>query len=389
MRVESGGNDRSTRSPSSSMDAYHSPNHAPSDLHKALDRPPYADVGITPEPTEASWVHAPTGLRRLSPTDAARPAPEPSAPPPPITCVGRAPALPAFPHRPRASLHHPSHRAGAWAFTGGHSRCCRPQEPDPRSRGRRQRPHAGADHGAVCAGRQQPGLHCAGQRQHGQVELLVRAQHDRNLPAQPGKLFAAIRQAPVHSRVQVHVPRHSARPKKTKQKARPRRSGRTADMQVRHQSFALPPTDGHQGKHPLDLCLVHALEQEPPPKRQAHRVVSADHLPHRQRRTGRGMLALVLPALAHPLRVEHAGFADLRLGRHLRGASHAAPRQIRHVCSEIPGGRLHHHRAAHGVPIFRSCLLEDAVQEEARSQTDTLTGHGRSLPAPSVAPRPS
>ena len=104
------------------------------------------------------------------------------------------------------------------------------------------------------------------QRQHGQVELLVRAKHDRNLPTQPGKLFAAVRQAPLQSRVQVHVPRQSARPKKSKQKARPKRPGRTADMQVRYQSFSLPPTKGQEGKPPLDLYLVHALEQDPPPK---------------------------------------------------------------------------------------------------------------------------
>ena len=104
------------------------------------------------------------------------------------------------------------------------------------------------------------------QRQHGQVDLLVRAKHDRTLPTQPGKLFAAVRQAPLQSRIQVHVPRQSARPKKSKQKARPKRPGRTADMQVRYQAFLLPPTKGHQGKAPLELYLVHALEEEPPPQ---------------------------------------------------------------------------------------------------------------------------
>jgi hypothetical protein len=102
------------------------------------------------------------------------------------------------------------------------------------------------------------------QRQHDQVDLLVRAQHDRNITTQPGKLFDAIRQAPVQSRVQVHVPRQSARPKKSKQKARPKRPGRRADLQVRYQAFTLPPTSGHQDKAPLDLYLVHAREEEPP-----------------------------------------------------------------------------------------------------------------------------
>jgi hypothetical protein len=102
------------------------------------------------------------------------------------------------------------------------------------------------------------------QRQHGQVELLVRAMHDRALRPAPGKLFDTIRQAPVHSGIQVHVPRQSARPKKSKQKARPKRPGRRANLQVRYQAFTLPPTSGHPDKAPLDLCLIHALEQEPP-----------------------------------------------------------------------------------------------------------------------------
>jgi hypothetical protein len=103
------------------------------------------------------------------------------------------------------------------------------------------------------------------QRQDPQVELLVRAQHDRNLDSPPGKLFAAIRQAPVQSHLQVHVPRQSARPKKSKQHARPARPGRTAELQVRYQAFTLPPTRGHEDKPPLALYLVHAREQQPPP----------------------------------------------------------------------------------------------------------------------------
>lgn len=103
------------------------------------------------------------------------------------------------------------------------------------------------------------------QRQHGQVELLVRAQHDRNIITEPGKLFAAVGQQPVQSRVQVQVPRQSARPKKSKQKARPKRPGRTADMQVRYRQVPLQPTQGHQGKPPVDVYLVHALEEDPPP----------------------------------------------------------------------------------------------------------------------------
>jgi len=103
------------------------------------------------------------------------------------------------------------------------------------------------------------------QRQHRQVELLVRAQHDRNLSGASGKLFDAIRQAPVQSCVQVHLPRQSARPKRSKQKARPQRPVRAADLQVRYQPFRLPATQDPQATPDLELYLVHAREQDPPP----------------------------------------------------------------------------------------------------------------------------
>ena len=77
------------------------------------------------------------------------------------------------------------------------------------------------------------------QRQNPRVDLLVRAKYNRNITEEPFKLFAAVRQAPVQSRVRVHIPRQSARPKKSKQKARPKRPGRTADMAVRYMRIQL------------------------------------------------------------------------------------------------------------------------------------------------------
>ena len=103
------------------------------------------------------------------------------------------------------------------------------------------------------------------QRQQGRVHLLVRAQHDRNITAEPHKLFAAVRQAPAESRVRVHVPSQSARPKKSKQKARAKRPGRTADLAVRYLPLQLRPPAGHESKEPIEVWIVHALEEEPPP----------------------------------------------------------------------------------------------------------------------------
>jgi hypothetical protein len=65
------------------------------------------------------------------------------------------------------------------------------------------------------------------QRKNPRVELLVRANYNRNITEEPFKLFAAVRNAPVQSEVIVHIPRQSARPKRSKQKARPKRPART------------------------------------------------------------------------------------------------------------------------------------------------------------------
>ncbi len=107
------------------------------------------------------------------------------------------------------------------------------------------------------------------QRQNPRVDLLVRAKHNRNIAEEPFKLFAAARQAPVQSRVRVHIPRQSARPKRSKQKARPKRLGRTADMAVRYKRIQLPPAHYHAEKEPIDVWVIHAREVNPPPNAKA------------------------------------------------------------------------------------------------------------------------
>lgn len=102
------------------------------------------------------------------------------------------------------------------------------------------------------------------QRKNLRVELLVRAKHDRNIGAEPFKLFAAVREAPVQSRVRVHIPRQSARAKKSKQKERPKRPGRMAELAVRAMPIQLRPAHYHADKAPIDIWVVHAWEENPP-----------------------------------------------------------------------------------------------------------------------------
>ena len=102
------------------------------------------------------------------------------------------------------------------------------------------------------------------QRRNSSVDLLVRAKHNRNITEEPFKLFEGVRKAPVSSVIQIHIPRKSARPKKSKQKASPARPERMADLTIRYMHVSLPPAHYHSGKKPIELWIVHALEENPP-----------------------------------------------------------------------------------------------------------------------------
>ena len=107
------------------------------------------------------------------------------------------------------------------------------------------------------------------QRNNPGVDLLVRAQHNRNLKEEPFKLFDAVRQSTIQSRVRVTIPGLSARRKKSKQKARTARPGRRADLAVRSLQIQLPPPEYYADKEPITVFIVHALEENPPPNAKA------------------------------------------------------------------------------------------------------------------------
>jgi len=102
------------------------------------------------------------------------------------------------------------------------------------------------------------------QRRTPGVDLLVRASHNRNIKQEPFKLFTAVRETPVQGRVRVPIPKESARPKKSKQKIRKARPARLADCAVRILHLNLPAPEYYGNKEPVELCVVHALEENPP-----------------------------------------------------------------------------------------------------------------------------
>jgi len=102
------------------------------------------------------------------------------------------------------------------------------------------------------------------QRNNPGVDVLIRAQHDRNLKEAPFKLFAAVRQAPIEGHIQVPIPKQSARTKKSKQKARAVRPKRLANLTLRYRQIELPAPEYYADRPPVTVNLIHAVEENPP-----------------------------------------------------------------------------------------------------------------------------
>ena len=95
------------------------------------------------------------------------------------------------------------------------------------------------------------------------VDLLVRAQHDRKITGED-KLFDTVRQSLVQAQLRIKVPRQSARPKKSKQKVRPKRPARNAEVCLRFVRIQINPPWHHKRKEPISVWVVHVREEAPP-----------------------------------------------------------------------------------------------------------------------------
>jgi len=105
-------------------------------------------------------------------------------------------------------------------------------------------------------------------RQNPCVDLLVRAQYNR-CTTEEIKLFDAVRQSEVRGQLRIHVKRQSARPKKSKQKARSKRPERTAEVSLRYMPVEICPPAYHKDKAPIVLWIVHVVEDNPPAEVEA------------------------------------------------------------------------------------------------------------------------
>lgn len=109
------------------------------------------------------------------------------------------------------------------------------------------------------------------QRNKPRVELLVRAKHDRKTVGKTDTdltLFDAVRQSPLKSQLLLPVKRHSARAKRSKQKARDPVKARTAQVELRYHRVTLRPPSGQGDKLPITLWVVNVREPSPAPDTQ-------------------------------------------------------------------------------------------------------------------------
>lgn len=95
------------------------------------------------------------------------------------------------------------------------------------------------------------------------TDLLVRAKHNRQTTTEL-KLFDGIKTAEPRQQMQLHIDRQSARPKRSKQKAREGRAERIANMTLRYESVDLRPPNYHKDKEPISLTLIYLVEETPP-----------------------------------------------------------------------------------------------------------------------------
>ena len=100
------------------------------------------------------------------------------------------------------------------------------------------------------------------QRQLGNVDLLVRAKHDRKLGKDLPKLFDKVRAEPVRQRLEIHIERSSARNSARGQKAKDGREARDARVALRWCMVDLPAPA--RKTKPVRLTLVHVKEEEDP-----------------------------------------------------------------------------------------------------------------------------
>jgi hypothetical protein len=95
------------------------------------------------------------------------------------------------------------------------------------------------------------------------IDVLVRAKHNRSTTGEL-KLFETIKDSPVQDSFFIHLDRQSGRPKKSKQKARPKRDGRKAEVSLRYLPVEIRPPAHHQEKDPIHPWAVHVIEDHPP-----------------------------------------------------------------------------------------------------------------------------
>ena len=95
-------------------------------------------------------------------------------------------------------------------------------------------------------------------------DIVVRAKSDRRIPGEARKLFKILRTTEEAGRINIEVPRKSARPKLSGKEEVKKREARNAELRVVYRKVKISPPPERKGQDPIEITAIMAEEINPP-----------------------------------------------------------------------------------------------------------------------------
>ena len=95
-------------------------------------------------------------------------------------------------------------------------------------------------------------------------DLIVRAKSDRKLPEEDRSLFQLMAEQEEAGRIAITVPRQSERPKLSGKPAVQKVEERTVELKISYCRVKIAPPPEKKGKEPVEVCVISAVEINPP-----------------------------------------------------------------------------------------------------------------------------
>ena len=100
-------------------------------------------------------------------------------------------------------------------------------------------------------------------------DIVVRAKNDRRIPGEARKLFKILRNTEEAGRINIEVPRKSARPKLSGKEEAKKREARQAELRVAYRKVKISAPPERKGQDPIEITAITAEEINPPKGQKA------------------------------------------------------------------------------------------------------------------------